>query len=252
MQAYNDIVNNLFILVYPSMMIACLVLGIIIICKKDRATKMLGVWFAVTALSGLIYSLFIIFIGFISKIDVSLFVTARTIITGILGYASVFAFFMYAKLRYNVKAYWLIIILAGSVTLTFVINISWQLAFRLLYTEKRSLALQFVRSIVGIIPSVVENVIFLVIYLKNRPVEKELKLLYLRPLSVLIFDALTALVYTVGCFVPSEGSRRMRVMESVSAIALIINILNMVVFILFAIYVLAKGRRQQPEKLEIV
>ena len=252
MNAYYDIVNTMFYIVYPMLMTACLVLGIIIICQKDRATKMLGIWVVVSAASGLIFSLFILCAGFISKTDSAFFATARTVMTGILGYASIAAFFMYAKLRYKVKAYILIIILVSTVSLTFIINLSWQFAFKTLYIGKNSLVLQFVNSIIGLIPSVVENIIFLLVYLKNRPVEKELKLLFLWPLSVLIYSALTILVYTVGCFIPSYGSSRIRVIEGVNSAAVILKLMDLVIFLLFAIYILVKGRRKQSEKLEIV
>lgn len=252
MNAYYDIVNTMFYIVYPMLMTACLVLGIIIICQKDRATKMLGIWVVVSAASGLIYLLFIFCAGFISKTDSAFFATARTVMTGILGYASIAAFFMYAKLRYKVKAYILIIILVCMVSSTFIINLSWQFAFKTLYTEKNSLVLQFVRSIISIVPSVVENIIFLLVYLKNRPVEKELKLLYWWPVSVLICSALIVLVYTIGCFIPSYGSRRMRVIDGVNSAVLILKLTDLIIFLLFAIYILVKGRRKQREKLEIV
>ena len=252
MSAYYGITNSLYYFIYPLLTIAILVLGIIIICKKDKATKMLGIWFAVSAASGLIYSLFILCAGFISKTDSAIFAAARTIMTGLLGYASIAAFFMYAKMRYKVKAYVLIIILAVSVSLSFIINISGEYVFRSVYTGNNSLVFQYVRSIFSIIPSVIENIILMIIYLKNKPVEKELKLLYLRPLSVLIVSALTTVVYTVGCFVTSNGSRRMRVSNGVGSVVVIITLLDLSIFLLFAIYVLVKGRRQHPEKLEIV
>ena len=208
-----------------------LILGIVVVCVKDKATKNLGFWMIISGINGML--------GGISALlqtygGVELYAKTSSLFTvlGVLLMTAAYVFFfLYAKARYSAKGLLPIILikLAGfpiTMILTIVMN-------PLIFADKIDLYL-FLSCIATSIFDIVVLIILTRIYMKNRSREEHLSNLWLVPLIQLIGFLFEILVSLIVVILPSSSG-------VCDMLSLISKVLLMVVVPVFAVYILIKA-----------
>ena len=208
-----------------------LILGIVVVCVKDKATKNLGFWMLFTGIGGTLAGA-----SNLLKTNgkVELFANTSFLFTllGVLltTVAYVF-FFLYAKARYNAKGLLPIILikLVGfPISMVFAILLN-----PLVFSDKIDLYL-FLSSISTTIFDIAVLIILTCIYMKNRSREVHLPRLWLVPL-----------IQLVGFVVEIMVSLTVVIMSSSSGVcdmlSLLSSVLLMAVVPAFAVYILLKA-----------
>jgi hypothetical protein len=233
--------------------LACIVLAIIIICKKEKATKMLGI--SILMISSAVLVSFVLSLSyrgmreyFIAK-SFSIF---ATLLTSFLNSAALLFIFLYATMRYRIKKFVIFFLIANRMCLGFIISFLWQFPYRAFITTFNAFQYRYATSMLNMVPSIIETVILFAVFLANRPKERDLKLLFLKYLADLIIYVMILSAYIFAFIVlanykePLEGDRILDIG------LLIINYIRLIIMPAFTVYILVKGRRKQPEKLIIV
>ena len=106
-----DLFYSMLIYLYyfgrPVVLLAGLILSIIIFCTKDRMTKLLGIWLIVSDIGGLLGSVYVLMIRFISRTEIAgRLSTFNTMVTAFLGIVGAVIFALYAIKKYGFKLYW--------------------------------------------------------------------------------------------------------------------------------------------------
>ena len=248
MDLHVTLLMYLYYYARPVVAVAVLALGIAIICTKDRITKLLGIWTAIIGAGALYSSLYQLFIRYISVEVLAKLSIFNTFASMILGIASGLVLFLYVNKRYGVKFYLGIILIAGSQVLA--------LLFRFLVSklwESGNIAditqFTFLINLSTLIPGLATEIIMLVIFVKNKHKEKELKLLWLAALRPVIDSSIYLVMYLFGF----ASKDYYTFQDKTSAISLILGISGIVISLLISIYILVKGRKaSEDDKLIIV
>ena len=234
----------------PFLCVAALVLGIIIICTKDKATKMLGIWAVAGALGNIIDLVCEVLLRTTGAASVSKFAYLMTILALLITTVAYVMLFLYARSRYALKNYILIVLFAVNIGMN-VINrflVSWIVSYG---RSMDNFNFGYLSNAIGVIPALVTAVMVFIIFFKNRPKEKELKLFWLYFLISLIITSLYFVIYFMLVFTGNTGYSRIG--NSLSDVYMILRIAQVVILLFACIYILIKGRKSfEDEPLEIV
>lgn len=232
--------------VRPAVILACLILGIIILCTKDRTTRLLGIWIIIGEISNLVSALSMTFIRYMESVSFcAKFVSVINIATSVMSLASAVVFFLYANRRYGTKIYTGIILIAARASGFFLLRFLFSKMFRI-DTFAEPSRYGYIMNILSLLPGLAVATVWFIIFLKNRYKEPELKLLWLITLSMVIFAA-ADLVLNLCCCISASVS------DSVYTIQMLDAIVEVIVSLLLYVYILVAGRKSSDDmKLEIV
>ena len=250
-----DLFYSMLIYLYyfgrPVVLLAGLILSIIIICTKDRMTKLLGIWLIVSDIGGLLGSVYVLMIRFISRTEIAgRLSTFNTMVTAFLGIVGAVIFALYAIKKYGFKLYWAIIMIAGSSSIGVLLRLVLSKALTIKdFTS--AVQYNYILAVITAIPSLVVAVIWFIVFFKNKYKEKELKLLWLMPLYTLASYALNFIVNLYSFIYAAKDASLAQ--EQQMIVLLSESVVSMVISLLFNIYILVKGRKaSEDSKLIIV
>ena len=234
----------------PALYAAALVLGIIIICNKDKATKLLGIWIAACALESILGVIYVLLARYGGAVFLSRFALYKSVMAFIFSSAATVMLFLYAKYSYGIKFSVLIVLLSVKLGSTLINSFLMQnvLSYRRIGD---TVNYGYFSNILNLIPGIAVTVILLIIFIKNKHREAELKLLWLSPLSSLIVLSLYLCIYSVLIFSESTGFSKTE--NFVEYVVLFASVTLAVIQLMFSIYILKNGRKSSfSEPLEIV
>ena len=249
-----DLLSEFLIYTYyygrPVVILAALVLSIVIICTKDRLTKLIGIWMTVSAINAMLGAVYNLMIRYTSMEIIARLSVFNSVVTIVLGTVSSVVFVIYATKKYGLKLYLGIILIAGSSVIGVLLRVIFS---NLLKIKDFDDAIRFgsFTDIIVMIPSLAVAVIWFIIFFRNRHKEKELKLLWLITLNSLVAIVFNFALDLYVYFAAVQDS--VSAQQNQMTISLIESAIGMFVPLLFNIYVLVKGRKaSEDDKLIIV
>lgn len=231
----------LYLLYTYGMPVLCsitLLIGLIIMYRKDQLTRILGIWAISHGLGGVLSGMYTLIKSHLSVNNVTTINTSVTILQMLLAIITVLAIFLYAKYRYNAKGLIAVILIELiSIPLFAVISEKF-LTTDFLEFEK----LYRVTYIFNIFKSLVNVAAWLIIlypFYKNRERERDLPKLWIY-IAVYVFflviNNLSNLILAIS------GPFDLGAIEVSNFCMVIIADLGMFVSPLTAIYILRKGK----------
>ncbi|MCR5803107.1 MAG: hypothetical protein K6G47_02480 [Clostridia bacterium] len=208
-----------------------IILGIVVVLVKDKATKNLGFWTLISGINGVLSGT----LG-ILRIRGSAEILARasslfTVLGMLLTTAAYVFLFLYAKARYSAKGLLpVILIKLAGFPVTMILNIIMN---PLVLSDKINLYL-FLSCITTTIFDIAVLIILTRIYIKNRSREEHLPMLWLVPLIQVIGFLFEIMVSLIVVILPSSSG----VCDVMSLISIVIV---MAVVPVFAVYILIKA-----------
>ena len=233
----------------PAILIAGLVLGVVIICTKDNITKLLGAMITIGSISGLIGVAYDIGIHFAGMETMIIFSETNSIAQILFSVASVVLLYLYAKKRYGTKLVTGIILIVGGNTLSPVFAVIFnKVATNIDFDNPAQYSYLF--NTITLITGLAFSTVWLIIFIKNRYKENELKLLWLgRAVGV----ASTALNLVINIFMvfalngnPSYADR-FDAQEIYAASLMIGSLVADALNLLMNIYIVVKGRKASKD-----
>jgi hypothetical protein len=236
----------------PAIMVVNLILGIVIICTKEKITKLFGAAITIGSIVGILDGLY--------QFGLRLFGSAGTVVTFAnvysymsiaLGIASEVFLYLYVKNRYGTKLITGIILLIGGNTMSTVIAF---IVGRFITPDSFDNPSQFSYFLFSIttIFMLAFPIAWLIIFLKNRHKENELKLLWFER-AITVAEALFSLILNIYMFFALNGTTSVRDLNIAQVNIEKYQIIGVLVFavlnLLMSIYVVAKGRKA-PKDLE--
>ena len=229
----------------PILAAVTLIFGILIICKSDRITKLLGIFFTANAVGTIVNSIAGDILqnpdSNISSFAYELLNLISITISGVV----VVSLFLYAKFSYNTKIYLLFVmtgIIVGGAVLTGLITP----VISSFFAKEAFVKVTYITSVLSVLNSSVVTVMFLIIYFKNRNKEDKLKLFWVYHLIAVIFVFYNIAVNLTGAiFVSSAFQDDLRTM--LQLLVLLGSDLGMFSLPVFSIYVFVKSRRPSLE-----
>lgn len=229
----------------PAILVTGLVLGIVIICTKDKITKLLGAMITIGSISGLIGAAYEIGIHFAGMETMIIFAKTNSIAQILFSVASGVLLYLYAKKRYGTKLVTGIILIVGGHTLSSVFAVIFnKVATNIDFDNPAQYSYLF--NTITLITGLAFSTVWLIIFIKNRYKENELKLLWLgRAVGV----ASTALNLVINIFMvfalngnPSYADR-FDAQEIYAASLMIGSLVADALNLLMNIYIVVKGRK---------
>ena len=229
----------------PILAAVALLFGILIICKSDRITKLLGIFFTANAVGTIVNSIAGAILqnpdSNISSFAYELLNLISITISGVV----VVSLFLYAKFSYNTKIYLLFvmtgIIVGGAVLIGLLTPV-----ISSFFVKEAFVKVTYITSVLSVLNSSVVTVMFLIIYFKNRNKEDKLKLFWVYHLIAVIFVFYNIAVNLTGAiFVSSAFQDDLRTM--LQLLVLLGSDLGMFSLPVFSIYVFVKSRRPSLE-----
>ncbi len=235
----------------PAIMVVNLILGIVIICTKEKITKLFGATITIVSIGGILdvlYQFGLMLFG--SAGTVVTFADVHSCVSIALGIASGVFLYLYVKNRYGTKLITGIILLVGGNTVSTVIAF---IVGRFITPDSFDNPSQFSYFLFSIttIFMLAFPIAWLIIFLKNRHKENELKSLWLER-AIGVADTLFNLSLNLYMFFALSG------VSAIDSYSVGVNIekyqiIGVLVFavlnLLMSIYVVAKGRKA-PKDLE--
>ena len=162
----------------PAILVAGLVLGVVIICTKDNITKLLGAMITIGSISGLIRAAYDIVIHFAGMETMNIFAKTNNTAQILFNVASGVLLYLYAKKRYGTKLVTGIILIVGGPTLSSVIAVIFnKVAANIDFDNPAQYG--YLLNTITLITGLAFSTVWLIIFIKNRYKENELKLLWL-------------------------------------------------------------------------
>ena len=233
----------------PAILVAGLALGVVIICTKDNITKLLGAMITIGSISGLIGVAYDIGIHFAGKETMIIFSETNSIAQILFNVASVVLLYLYAKKRYGTKLVTGIILIVGGHTLSPVFAVIFnKVATNIDFDNPEQYG--YIFNTITLITGLAFSTVWLIIFIKNRYKENELKLLWLgRAVGV----ASTALNLVINIFMvfalngnPSYADR-FDAQEIYAASLMIGSLVADALNLLMNIYIVVKGRKASKD-----
>ena len=233
----------------PAILVTGLALGIVIICTKDNITKLLGAMITIGSISGLIGVAYDIGIHFAGKETMIIFSETNSIAQILFNVASVVLLYLYAKKRYGTKLVTGIILIVGGNTLSPVFAVIFnKVATNIDFDNPAQYSYLF--NTITLITGLAFSTVWLIIFIKNRYKENELKLLWLgRAVGV----ASTALNLVINIFMvfalngnPSYADR-FDAQEIYATSLMIGSLVADALNLLMNIYIVVKGRKASKD-----
>ncbi len=235
----------------PAIMVVNLILGIVIICTKEKITKLFGATITIGSIGGILdvlYQFGLMLFG--SAGTVVTFADVHSCVSIALGIASGVFLYLYVKNRYGTKLITGIILLVGGNTMSTVIAF---IVGRFITPDSFDNPSQFSYFLFSItaIFMLAFPIAWLIIFLKNRHKENELKSLWIVK-AIGVADTLFNLSLNLYMFFALSG------VSAIDSYSIEVNIekyqiIGVLVFavlnLLMSIYVVAKGRKA-PKDLE--
>jgi len=215
-----------------------LLIGMIIVYRKDYLTRILGIWAIAHGLGGVLSGVFTLIKSHLSVTNYPTINTSVTILQMLLAIITVLALFLYAKFRYNAKGLIAVILIELiSIPLFAIISkkflTSDYLEFETLY--RVTYAFNIFKSLVNI----AAWLIILYPFYKNKDRERNLPKLWIYIavyIFFLLFNNLSSLIMAIA------GPFDLGAIEVSNFCMVIIADLGMFVAPLTAIYILRKGK----------
>ena len=161
-----------------AILVAGLVLGIVIICTKDNITKLLGAMITSGSISGLIKAAYDVGLRFVGAQTVMALTNAFSITSILFAFVSSIFLYIYAKKRYGTKLITGIILIAGGNILSSVFAVIFnKVATNIDFDNPAQYSYLF--NTITLITGLAFSTVWLIIFIKNRYKENELKLLWL-------------------------------------------------------------------------
>lgn len=228
----------------PILAIACVVMGIIIICTKEKAVKLLGAYILADSLAGIFNYIYLALARNSGDVFLSSSAQMKNIIVLILSWCVFTVLFMFVKFRYNTRVYYLYIMIGLFVFFSFLAiaaGFIWNRFFSPEYTRQYS----YLYSILTIMKSLAVSTVFLIIFMKNRFKEPDLKILWVFQLLAIIVPVVYILVNLTGILLVNNDTLETRDMLDRTYL----SVQNMSMFIMpaLSIYILVKGKRPALE-----
>lgn len=249
MDLYSVIFIYTYYYVRPMILLASLIISIIIICTKDRMTKLLGIWMTINAINGMLgalYNLMARYSGVQFTARLSVF---NAIVTIVLGTVGSVIFVIYATKKYGLKLYLGIILIVGNSAISVLLRV---ILNKLLQIKDFTDAVQFSSfiSVITALPSLAVAIIWFIIFFKNRHKEKELTLLWIITLNSLI-NLSSIFVLNIYSYVYAAHDA-VSAQENQMTVLLCEAVIGMVISLLINIYVLVKGRKASEDKKLVI
>ena len=227
----------------PVLNVLSLILGIIVICRKDVPTKLIGIWLAASSAANVIAYAIRVFGNMFGTDTFARLSTVSTISSTVLGTVSVICLFLYAKIRYGAKGLIAIILLRlAEAPLVFAFNGLWGITS---HGVSGSEGLQFNYLLTGIkeLLALIIYIIILAADFKHRKSETHLKIMWFTPFYLVLCSlALIGLCVYTSLSLASISMDELAT-NAYSLISYAINYLPIYAAPVASIYVLAKGRR---------
>ena len=235
----------------PAIMVVNLILGIVIICTKEKITKLFGAVITIGSIGGILdvlYQFGLMLFG--SAGTVVTFADVHSCVSIALGIASGVFLYLYVKNRYGTKLITGIILLVGGNTMSTVIAF---IVGRFITPDSFDNPSQFSYFLFSIttIFMLAFPIVWLIIFLKNRHKENELKSLWIVKASG-VADTLFNLSLNLYMFFALSGVSAIdsySVQNNIEKYQIIGILVFAVLNLLMSIYVVAKGRKA-PKDLE--
>lgn len=228
----------------PAILVAGLALGVVIICTKDNITKLLGAMISIGSISGLIKAAYDVGLRFVGAQTVMALTNAFSITSILFAFVSSIFLYIYAKKRYGTKLITGIILIAGGNILSSVFAVIFNKVASNIGFDSAQYG--YIFNTITLITGLAFSTVWLIIFIKNRYKENELKLLWLgRAVGV----ASTALNLVINIFMvfalngnPSYADR-FDAQEIYAASLMIGSLVADALNLLMNIYIVVKGRK---------
>lgn len=232
-------------------MVVNLILGIVIICTKEKITKLFGAAITIGSIVGILDVLYQFGLRLFGSVEtVVTFANVYSFVSIALGIASGVFLYLYVKNRYGTKLITGIILLIGGNTMSTVIAF---IVGRFITPDSFDNPSQFSYFLFSIttIFMLAFPIAWLIIFLKNRHKENELKSLWLER-AIGVADTLFNLSLNLYMFFALSGVSAIdsySVENNIEKYQIIGVLVFAVLNLLMSIYVVAKGRKA-PKDLE--
>ena len=233
----------------PVILVTGLALGIVIICTKDNITKLLGAMITIGSISGLIKAAYDVGLRFVGAQTAMALTNAFSITSTLFAFVSSIFLYLYAKKRYGTKLVTGIILIVGGHTLSSVFAVLFNKVATNIYfdnPEQYSYLYTTITQIIGLAFSTV----WLIIFIKNRYKENELKLLWLGR-ALIVASAVFSLVNSFYMFFALNGNPsyadRFDAQEIYASSLMIGSLVADALNLLMNIYIVAKGRKASKD-----
>lgn len=246
------LLSYLYMFGRPAIMVVNLILGIVIICTKEKITKLFGATITIGSIGGILEVLYQFGLRLFGSVEtVVTFANVYSYMSIALEIASGVFLYLYVKNRYGTKLITGIILLIGGNTMSTVIAF---IVGRFITTDSfdnPSQVSYFLFSITTIF-MLAFPIAWLIIFLKNRHKENELKSLWLER-AIGVADTLFNLSLNLYMFFALNGTTSVRDLNIAQVNIEKYQVIGILVFcvlnLLMSIYVVAKGRKA-PKDLE--
>lgn len=229
----------------PAILVTGLALGIVIICTKDNITKLLGAMITIGSISGLIRAAYEIVIHFAGMETMNIFTKTNNTAQILFNVASGVLLYLYAKKRYGTKLVTGIILIVGGQTLSSVFAVIFnKVATNIDFDNPAQYSYLF--NTITLITGLAFSTVWLIIFIKNRYKENELKLLWLGR-ALIVASAVFSLVNSFYMFFALNGNPsyadRFDAQEIYAASLMIGSLVADALNLLMNIYIVVKGRK---------
>ena len=250
----EDLSTMILLYVYmfgrPIIMVAGLILGIVIICTKEKITKLFGASITISSFSGILNAGYELGYRFVTTETVAAFAYVKTIAMIVIGFASGVFLYLYAKKRYGTKLITgLILIIGGNVTST-VINVIFAKIFSVVDFENPSQYSYLLTAVTNIL-MIGFPIVWLIIFFKNRHKENELRFLWLErvlPVVSMIFNLGSSLYMFFALNSTSSSSGLYTAQRSNDVVMINSSLIFSILYLVMFIYVVVKGRKASEDK----
>ena len=248
---FTTILVYLYVFGLPVIIFASLILGIVIICTKEKITKLFGVLLTLASagyLAGVLYEAGLRTIG--SSETARILGNVQSYVLILLSLGSGVFLFLYAKKRYGTKLITGLILIIGGSIMNNIIPLIVENLINPGDFDNPSQFSYLLRSITNTY-ALVFSIAWLIIFLKNRHEENELKLLWLEKVinvATTLFN-LSLNLYLFFAFVGTSSDKETYLAQTGIEKYQIIGILVIFVLnLLMNIYIVVKGRKASKDK----
>ena len=235
----------------PIIMVVSLILGIVIICTKEKITKLFGVTMTIGSISGILSVLYKFGLRLFGSMEtVATYADVYSYVSIALGIASGVFLYLYAKNRYGTNLITGIILIVGGNTVSTVINVIFAKIFSVVDFENPAQYSYLLTAITNILV-IAFPIVWLIIFFKNRHKENELKFLWLErilPVASMIFN-LGLSLYMFFALNGTTSNREIYVAQNSNDVRLIVSSLIFdILHLVICIYIVVKGRKASEDK----
>ena len=228
------------IFIHPALLIASLIIGIIILCRKEKVTKFLGIWITCEAVFGILEGIYTLLMRYGGAEKTAHSAIYFRICEIALLCVAALALFLYAKFSYGTRNIVGVLIVVAQVLLAILLPYIYAGIIKP-RSFRDPMQFYLILSCINLIPSFIVNILLLSVYFRNRSKEEDLKLLWTNHLIALVFLGIKLVMYLIGAVSVADHHKAMD--NFISTGNLLLSVVSMFVLPFFAVYVLAYGRK---------